>query len=206
LQQDSKIKYQQIIELFNPLELVDIDEVETESAALHLQGKVELRNVAYKNVNGELILSGINLSIDRGKMISITGDFAIRRSRLAHILAGLSQPSSGYFKIDGKPLAEIPDSVLRRRLAFLGPDPHMFAGTIVDNLEYGLNQYEPEVPKDDLEQKLSFPEIAPLFIKVGLTIAKQVNRQESALHTGISQLSKRWELRRLYLIVAFMKC
>jgi len=151
LQQDSKIKYQQIIELFNPLELVDIDEVETESAALHLQGKVELRNVAYKNVNGELILSGINLSIDRGKMISITGDFAIRRSRLAHILAGLSQPSSGYFKIDGKPLAEIPDSVLRRRLAFLGPDPHMFAGTIVDNLEYGLNQYEPEVPKDDLE-------------------------------------------------------
>ena len=151
LQQDSKIKYQQIIELFNPEELVEVDEVETESDALHLRGDITLSNISYRNDNGESVLSGINLHIDQGKMVAITGDFAIRRSRLAQILAGLAEPTSGQLRIDGKLLSEIPDSILRRRLAFQGPDPHMFAGSIVDNMEYGLNQFEPEVPKDDHE-------------------------------------------------------
>lgn len=151
LQQDSKIKYQQIIELFYPDELVEVDEVETESDALHLRGDITLSNISFRNENGETVLSGINLHIDQGKMIAITGDFSIRRSRLAQIMAGLTEPTSGQLRIDGKLLSEIPDSILRRRLAFQGPDPHMFAGTIVENMEYGLNQFEPEVPENDSE-------------------------------------------------------
>lgn len=155
LHEDSKIKYQQIIELFNPSELVEIDQIETVPEALHLKGDIRIQNVSWRNEQGESVLSGVNLDIKAGEMIAIIGDYPIRRARLAQLLAALDQPSGGRILIDAKPIGQIPDSILRRRVTLQGPDPHMFAGTIVENIEYGLNQYEPDTSADPrLQQDL----------------------------------------------------
>ena len=153
LHEDSKIKYQQIIELFNPEKLVEVDQVETESEPIHLGGGVSIQNVTWRNEQGEPVLSGVNLDIEAGSMVAVTGDYPIRRARLAQLLAALDEPSSGRILIDGKLVEQIPDSILRRRVTLQGPDPHMFAGTIVENMEYGLNQYEPDIPVDFLAQQ-----------------------------------------------------
>lgn len=153
LHEDSKIKYQQIIELFNPEKLVEVNQVETESEPLHLSGDVSVRNVSWRNEQGEPVLSGINLEIEAGSMVAITGDHPIRRARLAQLLCALDEPSGGRILIDGKSVDKIPDSVLRRRLTLQGPDPHMFAGTIVENIEYGLNQHEPDIQMDSVHEQ-----------------------------------------------------
>ncbi|MGI9317462.1 MAG: ABC transporter transmembrane domain-containing protein, partial [bacterium] len=158
LHEDSKIKYQQIIELFNPDKLVEIDQIETESEPIHLKGDISIQNVSWRNEQGEPVLSGINLEIMAGEMIAITGDYPIRRARLAQLLASLDKPSGGRILIDKKPIDQVPDSILRRRVSLQGPDPHMFAGTIVSNVEYGLNQYEPDIPEDpQLHQDINEP-------------------------------------------------
>jgi len=158
LHEDSKIKYQQIIELFNPAKLVEVDEVETEEIAEHIAGDIKLENVSWRNEHNEQILSGISLHIPAGSTVAITGDYPVRRARLAQILVGLEQPSSGKILIDGKPMQQIPDSILRRRLALQGPDPHIFVGTVIENLEYGLMQYEPDYDCDDEKIKTEIDE------------------------------------------------
>ncbi|MBX2884314.1 MAG: cyclic nucleotide-binding domain-containing protein [Granulosicoccus sp.] len=144
LHEDSKVKYQQIIELFSPPDLVEIDETESIDDRVPIKGDISMRLLSWRNENSETVLSGITLDITAGSMIAITGDYAVRRAKLAQILAGIEQPFSGGLLIDGKPMSEIPDSILRRRLTLQGPDPHMFVGTVVENMEYGLLQHEPE--------------------------------------------------------------
>ena len=152
LHEDSKIKFQQIRELFFPEDLVDINEVETEQAPIPLAGDIQMVNVSWRNENGEQVLSGIDLTIKQGATIAITGDYAIRRSRLAQLLCALERPSSGTIRVGDQELYDIPDSILRRRLAFQGPDPHLFAGSISENIEYGLQQREPAVPEGNDSQ------------------------------------------------------
>ncbi len=148
LHEDSKIKYQQIVELFSPEDMVDIDEIETVDDPIPLKGDISMKSLSWRNENGETVLSGVTLDVAAGSMIAITGDYAVRRAKIAQILAGIEQPYSGSLLIDDKPINEIPDSILRRRLALQGPDPHMFVGTVVENMEYGLLQHEPEHTDD----------------------------------------------------------
>ncbi len=152
LHEDSKIKYQQIVELFNPDQLVDVDEVETVDEAVPLKGKLTLKSVSWRDENGSTSLSGISLDIAAGATIAITGEFAARRSRLSLLLSGIERPSSGTIHMDDQPMEQIPDSILRRRVAVQGPDPHMFVGTISENLEYGLLQHEPDQHGDGVDQ------------------------------------------------------
>ena len=154
LHEDSKIKYQQIVELFNPEQLVEVDEVETVDEAVPLKGKLSLDSVSWRDENGSTILSGISIDIAAGTTIAITGEFTARRARLAHLLAGIEQPFSGTIHMDDQIMAQIPDSILRRRIALQGPDPHMFVGTISENLEYGLLQHEPDHHGEDVDQSL----------------------------------------------------
>lgn len=148
LQQDSKIKYQQIIELFNPEQLVDVDQTEPQDTPLRLDGDITIQNLSWRNDNGEPVLSGVNLHIKAGDMIAITGDYAIRRARLAQILASIEPPSSGRISIGNNQLHTLSNALLRQRIGFVGADPHMFAGSIVENMEYGLNHLEPDVEPD----------------------------------------------------------
>ncbi len=148
LHEDSRIKYQQILELFNPARLDKIDEAESSSEPQFLRGDITLENVSWRNDQGEQVLAGINLRVAEGSMVAVVGDFPIRRARLAQVLAGLESPWGGRIAIGGRDLAGIPDATLRRRLVLQRPDPHLFAGTIVDNMEYGLNQLEPALPED----------------------------------------------------------
>ena len=150
LHEDSKIKYQQIIELFNPGELDIVDEVEPADTPAHLSGDLEISNLSWRNDSGETVLSGINLRVKQGEMIAITGDYAIRRARLAQILCNIESPSSGHFNIGGVEIDSISNALLRRRLGFVGTDPHMFVGSIAENMEYGLNHLEPEAGSDKL--------------------------------------------------------
>ncbi len=152
LHEDSKIKYQQIVELFNPGHLVEVDEVETVDEAVPMKGKLDLNSVSWRDETGNTILSGITLNVAAGATIAITGEFAARRARLAHLLAGIEKPYSGTIHMDDQTMDRIPDSILRRRVAIQGPDPHMFVGTISENLEYGLLQHEPDQNADNVDQ------------------------------------------------------
>lgn len=154
LHEDAKIKYQQILELFDPNGLIDFDEVSPYEAGEdppRLNGFIEARNLTAQNEDGERVLQGINFSIPPGSCVAIIGDYADRRTRLAHIIAGLEKPVGGQLTVGGNNLWDISQSALRTRIAFIGPVPHIFDGTIARNLEYGLYRTPPASDESALE-------------------------------------------------------
>ena len=151
LHEDSKIKYQQIIELFNPGELMPEIPIGKPSYS-HLHLPISIRNLSWVNSHGERILSGVNAEIAPGSMVAIVGDYPTRRTRLSQILTGLEKPTSGAVLIGDTSLESIAEDVFRRKLGFVGPDPHMFTGSIRSNFEYGLNVFEPDFENDPDKQ------------------------------------------------------
>ncbi len=145
--EDAKIKYEQIIELFNPDGLVELNLSQADTRP-HLNGDVSLERVSWVNENAERVLSGISIDIPAGSTVAITGEFGVRRARLARLLTGLDQPTTGSVKFDGELISDIPNSVFRTRLGYLGPNPHIFAGTIQENIRYGLNMRAPDIDID----------------------------------------------------------
>lgn len=150
--EDAKIKYGQIVELFNPDGMVDSPNEQAPGKWPHLDGSVKVDRLSWVNDHGERVLSGVNLDIPAGSSVAIIGDFGVRRARLARLLVALDKPSSGTVSIGGESIDSIPNAVLRTRVGFQGPSPHLFSGTIADNVRYGLNQKPPTPGPDDADE------------------------------------------------------
>jgi putative ABC transport system ATP-binding protein len=68
-------------------------------------------------------LAGVDLSIDRGEYVAVTGPSGSGKSTLMNILGGLDRPTSGTYSFEGEPVAEFDDDELasfrNRRIGFV---------------------------------------------------------------------------------------
>jgi len=151
--EDAKIKYLQIVEQFSPEGLFERLENDTatqlgsdaDAAGLSVQG------VSYRSESGETVLSDVSFSVGAGEMIAIVGDYPVRRARLAAILAGLEQPERGQVTVGGVASSAISNEWFRSRVGLQSENPHMFSGSIADNILYGLNHHAPSIDKESEE-------------------------------------------------------
>jgi putative ABC transport system ATP-binding protein len=78
--------------------------------------------------------------------------------QLSYMLAGLVTPSSGALRIGGRDIERLPSAVTGRRIAYVGANAYHFAGSLRDNLLYGL-KHRPLRPAAE-ERALSAAELA----------------------------------------------
>lgn len=69
-------------------------------------GIIQLQNVS-KQYGDKIILRDLNLDIDAGSFVAISGESGAGKSTLLNIIGGLEQPTSGRIIIDGKNVAEL---------------------------------------------------------------------------------------------------
>ena len=77
------------------------------------------------------------LAVRRGEVVAILGPNGAGKSTLFRILLLLERPDRGHVFLDGRPVGP-GDRDARRRLAGVFQRPHLFAGTVADNLRFGL--------------------------------------------------------------------
>ncbi|WP_182422365.1 thiol reductant ABC exporter subunit CydD [Aureimonas sp. ME7] len=82
------------------------------------------------------VLEGIDLSVAAGAHVALEGASGIGKSTLLERLAGL-RAGDGTVLLGGIPLPEIGEATFRERVAFLPQRPHLFVGTIRDNIRFG---------------------------------------------------------------------
>src|SRR3546814_8144391 len=70
--------------------------------------------------------------------VAIVGPSGSGMDLLSYMLAGLIAPSSGVLRIGGRDVERLPSAVTGRRIAYVGPNAYHFAGSLRDNLLYGL--------------------------------------------------------------------
>jgi ATP-binding cassette subfamily B protein RaxB len=100
-----------------------------------LRGRIELRDIRYRySPSDPLVLDGINLVVEPGDHIAITGPSGGGKSTLMKIILGLVEPESGDILIDGQPLARFGYQNYRRQIGAVAQDDNLFAGTLADNI------------------------------------------------------------------------
>ncbi|PFG33944.1 ABC-type multidrug transport system fused ATPase/permease subunit [Sanguibacter antarcticus] len=91
--------------------------------------------VEYAYRPGHNVLHGIDLDIAVGERLAVVGPSGAGKSTLGRMLAGIHPPTGGSVKVGGVPLVELPLEGLRRHVALVTQEHHVFVGTIAENLQ-----------------------------------------------------------------------
>ena len=122
-----------------------------------LYGEIEFENVTFTYPDGnEKVLENFSLKIPKGTNCAIVGQTGAGKSTLVNLVCRFFEPTSGKVLIDGKDIKDRSLSWLHSNIGYVLQTPHLFTGTIRENLVYGnenatQNQIEAAVKKVSAE-------------------------------------------------------
>ena len=101
-------------------------------------GGVTFENVWFKYPDGdEYVLEDFSLDIQPGAMVAIVGETGAGKSTIVNLACRFYEPTSGRVLIDGRDSRERSQLWLHSSLGYVLQDPHLFSGTIMENIRYG---------------------------------------------------------------------
>ncbi len=110
------------------------------------QGNVEFKNVSFSYREDNPVLRNFNLNILPGETIAIVGPTGGGKTTIASLLSRYYEPVEGQILMDGHDYREYTQKALQSRIGVVLQKPHLFSGTIKENIEYG----NPEAPFDEI--------------------------------------------------------
>ena len=103
-----------------------------------IDGDVEFENVSFRYPDGGgYVLENFNLKVKRGSSVAIVGETGAGKSTLVNLLCRFYEPTSGRILIDGKDVRERSCGWLHANIGYVLQSPHLFSGTVRENLLYG---------------------------------------------------------------------
>lgn len=134
---------------------------------------LELKNLSY-SVEGKEILNNVNLTIDDGKFIVITGPNGGGKSTLAKIIAGILTPTKGQILFDGEDITSLNITERARKgISFAFQQPVRFKGvTVKDLIDLAAGE------------KLTVASACMYLSEVGLCAKDYINREVDASLSG----------------------
>ncbi len=134
LAQDSLSAGERIFSLLD--EKVDIVDPETATAFDTIKGKIEFRKVDFRYVEDKPILQNFNLTIEAGESVALVGPTGEGKTTLASLISRFYEPQSGTITIDGFDLKEKTLKSYRSQLGVIMQTPHLFSGSVKENIKY----------------------------------------------------------------------
>ncbi|MGC5167787.1 ABC transporter ATP-binding protein [Luteimicrobium sp. DT211] len=107
--------------------------------------------VRYAYREGHDVLHDVDLDLRVGERLAIVGPSGAGKSTLGRMLAGIHPPTGGSVTVGGVPLVELPLEDLRRHVALVTQEHHVFVGTVADNLRLADTSATDEQLLDALE-------------------------------------------------------
>ena len=139
IKEDSRIKYEQIVEQFQPAGMIDARlQLEEPEKLAPLTGELAVVNLSLAEDDSSRVLEGVSFTVPVYQHIAIVGQGGSGKNELAVLLARLIQPTSGPITIGGIDIATLPAAVIGRRMGYVSATPYLFAGTLHENLLFGL--------------------------------------------------------------------
>lgn len=156
--------------------------------------KIELRDPLFRYGPDRFELRVGSLSIAPGEQIALVGRSGSGKTTLMHLIAGLLPPSSGEVRVDGETLTPERETDWFRQVSYITQHPHIFSGTIAENIAIGL---EREVSREEIAQAAQSAGLAGLIGELPQGYDTVVGEGGRGLSGG--------EKQRLALARAFLK-
>ena len=116
------------------LGITDVPDDRTPSGQVPSGELVEARDVRFSYVDGRDVLHGVNLTVQPGERIAMVGPSGAGKSTLGRLVAGIHPPRTGSVSVGGVGMTELPLDDLRKQVALVTQEHHVFVGTLRDNL------------------------------------------------------------------------
>lgn len=111
-----------------------------------LYGDIEFENVSFEYKKGKAVLKDFNLKVNKGQTIALVGETGAGKSTIVNLLSRFYEPTKGVIKIDGIDYKDRSVAWLHSYLGYVLQTPHLFSGTIMENIRYGnLNATDEQV-------------------------------------------------------------
>jgi len=152
--EDSRIKYKQLVERFEPPKMVDEALLEAREAVdIELAGDVVANNLTVEDDEGNKLVSGASFTFPSTDHVALVRNPGSGAGDIARLLARQLFPTAGTLTIGGHNLTEMPSAVTGRQLAYVDADVYVSAGTLRDNLFYGLKNFPRQQAEPDAEAR-----------------------------------------------------
>ena len=150
-----------------------------------IRGDIELRDVSFRYPDGdETVLDHFSLKIPFGTNLAVVGQTGAGKSSLANLICRFYEPTSGIVLIDGKDARERSQLWLHSAIGCVLQTPHLFSGTVRDNLLYG----NPEATDEQILQTLRLVSAESVVNRLEKGLDTDVGEGGDLLSTGEKQL------------------
>lgn len=102
-----------------------------------VKGEVAMKDVRFGYKPGKTILKGISLHVPPGCKLALVGATGAGKTTILNMLPRFFEIESGRISIDGKDIRQVTRSSLRRSMAIVLQDTHLFTGTVMENIRFG---------------------------------------------------------------------
>ena len=102
-----------------------------------VRGDVQLDGVTFGYVPEKTVLKNVSLYAKPGQKIAFVGSTGAGKTTITNLINRFYDVPDGKIRYDGININKIRKSDLRRSLAMVLQDPHLFSGTVLDNIRYG---------------------------------------------------------------------
>ncbi len=123
--------------VFAVLELDEEEKDADDASEKEIFGNVELKNVTFSYNPDKIILKDISLYAKPGQKIAFVGSTGAGKTTITNLLNRFYDIENGEITIDGINIKNIKRDVLRKNIAMVLQDTHLFSGTVMENIRYG---------------------------------------------------------------------
>ena len=150
-----------------------------------LTGDIEFKDVSFHYPDGtDYVLSHFNLKVPHGQNVAIVGETGAGKSTLVNLVCRFFEPTEGQILIDGRDARERSQLWLHSNIGYVLQTPHLFSGTVRDNLRYG----KPEATDEEILEALRLVSAEDVLKKMDKGLDSDVGEGGDLLSTGEKQL------------------
>lgn len=102
-----------------------------------VRGEIAFEHVEFYYEEGKPVLTDFNLRVQPGETIALVGATGGGKSTIVNLVARFYEPRRGRILLNGQDYTELSLHAIHSRLGVVLQTPHLFSGTVRENLRYG---------------------------------------------------------------------
>jgi ATP-binding cassette, subfamily B, bacterial len=150
---------------------------------MRAKGRISFEGIGFAYPGRPAVCSDLDLIIEPGEIIALTGDNGVGKSTLIRLLLRFYDPQAGRITLDGVDIASLHVQDLRRQFGYVPQRPLLFNGSIAENIAFGAPKADP----DQIERAARFAQAWQFVQALPNGLATQIGDNGIRLSGGQQQ-------------------